>query len=276
MQQPFRATNQGTLSLFGQAHHHSVGFSTYDMYIIIYYCVCVCSMYVYAYTPPWSCHYSLQEGEVALLGALLPGEWSYPHAIVIPIIKFDYFVQSAYIYISLCVCAQYINGIIYPVYPSPQQRVLVQGTGGCWTWASSISDRSSSAATLSLCKWDAPFGTKKKQRKRSKTKAQNIQNDLKGSEMDMKNENHEGHWRPLHATTKAKCRLAVHLAVTKPSVSHRRPQVFESGLAVRTAIAAWRVQECRCRLRWPTRQSHGKRHGNEVENRWVGATLAWK
>ena len=95
-----------------------------------------------------------------------------------------------YIYIYVCVCVQYIN----PVYPPPKQRVLVQGTGGCWTWASSISDRSSSAATLSLCKWDAPFGTKK-QRKGSKTKAQN---DPKGSEMDMKNENHEG---PLKASS---------------------------------------------------------------------------
>ena len=207
---------------FGQAHHHSVGLSTYDMYIyvytyvyiyiiyiILYIYIIVCSMYVYAYayTPPWSCHYSptilsllphssitqveaklynwgdynrysvqavgkhttwragsggrsascvlarrwkganwtqkkkqtlnggcdtrknsdagklqekkrpgqrsyserasgcgchntippmvtVQEGEVALLGALLPGQWSYPHAIVIPIIKIDYFVQS--------------------------------------------------------------------------------------------------------------------------------------------------------------------------------------
>ena len=205
---------------------------------------------------------TVQEGEVALLGALLPGQWSYPHGHCYPNHKNRLFcpiLMCIYVYIYVCVYTVHQWDHI-PVYPPPKQRVLVQGTGGCWTWASSISDRSSSAATLSLCKWDAPFGTKK-QRKWSKTKAQN---DPKGSEMDMKNENHEG---PFTQQPRQNA---------DASLSHRRPNVFESGLAVRTAIAAWRVQECRCRLRWPTRQSHGKRHSNELENRWVGATLAWK
>lgn len=90
-------------------------------------------MYVYAYTPPWSCHYSLQEGEVALLGALLPGEWSYPHAIVIPIIKFDYFVQSAYIYIFVCVhstsMGSYIQYILHHNNASSSKAPVVAGPG---------------------------------------------------------------------------------------------------------------------------------------------------
>ena len=61
--------------------------------------------------------------------------------------------------------------------------------------------------------------------------------------MDMKNANHEG---PFTQQPRQNA---------DASLSHRRPNVFESGLAVRTAIAAWRVQECRCRLRWPTRQA---------------------
>lgn len=78
---------------------------------------------------------TVQEGEVALLGALLPGQWSYPHGHCYPNHKNRLFCPILMcIYVYICVCTQYINGIIFQYIPhqnnaSSSKAPVVAGPG---------------------------------------------------------------------------------------------------------------------------------------------------